>query len=314
MKNFFSLLICASCLFFWNTAKGQQDAQFTQFMFNQLFFNPGYAGIAGNTQISFIYRQQWAAYNPSFDDGGAPSTQVLSFNTAFPKFNSGLGVHIVSDRLGPLTNLEMQLSYAYHVKVSDKAKLSLGLRGGVYSKIVDYDKYNPRERPDDLIGEEGFDANTKPDFAVGVYYQSDKLFAGLSTNHITQSEFNLAGFNQSPLARSYYLMGGYNFALGRDGNWILTPNFLVKVADFKEYSFDVGGLVTYDNKFWVGSSFRNEESVNMLIGANIPSLPRNKAKQTRTLRISYSFDYVFAGQTAKQPTSHEVVLSYLIPV
>src|SRR5688500_9116298 len=88
----------------------QQDAQFSQYMYNTLFLNPAYAGIEGQTRFQLIHRSQWTAYQPSFGDGTAPITQVLSATTPILRAKSGVGFHVVNDRLGPLTNLEAQVS------------------------------------------------------------------------------------------------------------------------------------------------------------------------------------------------------------
>ncbi len=298
----------------------QTDAQFTQYMFNQLYFNPAYAGSSGQTEFFFAHRTQWAAYDATFDDGGTPSTQVLSFNTYLPKFASGIGLHIVNDQIGALRNLEVQLSYAYHVKLSNASRLSIGVRGGIFTKIIDFDKYRFREEnPRDPFDQDGREALLEPDLAAGIYYYSDKLYLGVSVNHLTNTEFNFGDtFNQEALPNNFYLTGGYSFDLGRNSrrSWVLTPSVLLK-TEFNEFSVDAGALVEYDEKFWVGASFRNEESANFLVGVNIPRQVKRKNNRRRddhNIRIGYSFDYVFNGQDAKQPTSHEITLSYAIPV
>lgn len=299
-------------IFLFSTGKvySQQDAQFTQYMFNQLYINPAVAGIKEKTQIGLAFRSQWTGYNPSFDDGGSPNTTVLSFNTPFLKFNSGLGGHLVYDNLGPLTNLELQLSYAYHVKL-DNAILALGIRGGIYSKIINSD-FRFVDGGDPIIPD-GNDSNLQPDMALGIAYHSNKMFLNLSANHLTGAEFDLAGVKQGALAMNFTIMGGYNFDLNH--NWVLTPTFLVKTTELKATSFDIGSLVTYNDKFWIGALFRNEESVNALLGVNLPRKTRRKGtREYPMLKIGYSFDYVFAGQGAKQPTSHEITLSYDLPV
>ncbi|GAB4401009.1 MAG: type IX secretion system membrane protein PorP/SprF [Microscillaceae bacterium] len=295
----------------------QQDAQFTQFMFNKLFFNPAFAGVEHKTLVHFIHRAQWTGYQPSFDDGRAPNTQVLGFNTALLRFNSGIGAHIVVDRLGPLTNLELQFSYAYHIKLNKDTRLSLGLRGGMYSRIIDFDKYRFAQPDDPLDVQNGSESVIKPDMAVGIYYYSPTFFGGLSANHLTQSEFNFGdGFNRDALVNSFYLMGGYRFKMDRQEKWVLTPSLLVKASELQEFSFDVGTLVEYDEKFWLGSTFRNEESINFLAGVVIPRKPkRSKGRlPDPRFKIGAGFDYVYAGQEAKQTASYEVFFSYELPI
>ncbi len=93
----------------------QQDAQFTQYMFNHLYLTPAAAGADGVTKASILYRLQWQGYQSSFGDGGAPTSQILTFSTPIYKLKSGFGMYILNDRLGPQNNLEAQAMYAYHL-------------------------------------------------------------------------------------------------------------------------------------------------------------------------------------------------------
>ena len=284
-------------------------------MFNQLYINPAYAGVNKLTEISLTHRTQWAAYQPTFDDGGAPATQVFALNTQLPKLRSGIGLHLVNDVLGPMRNLEMQLSYAYHIQMKGNATLSIGLRGGLYSRSYDFSKLRPRELNDPLIPTAGKEADFVPDAAVGIYYNNPKFFLSVSTNHLVKSSFQykdvssaISLLNIEALANSAYLYGGYHIRLNDD--WKATPTALVKTTAFKAYSFDAGAWFTYQEKFWGGATYRNQESLNAFVGAYIPQ----KRGSKKMFKIGYSFDYIITGKTAKQPTSHEVTLAYTIPV
>ena len=112
------LSICALLIFCATSTYGQQDPQFSQFMFNGLYYNPAVAGVDGLTQLTAIHRSQYAGYSATLDDGGAPNTQIVSFSAPVLR-SSGIGLYIVNDRLGNLNNLEAQVSYAYHLAVAD---------------------------------------------------------------------------------------------------------------------------------------------------------------------------------------------------
>src|SRR5688572_17445714 len=105
------------------SARAQQDPQFTQYMFNNLYITPAYSGVDGVTQLTALHRSQWLGYQSSFDDGGAPTTQLLSFTAPIYKLKSGFGALISNDRLGPQNNLEVHAMYAYHLGIKDN-KLS----------------------------------------------------------------------------------------------------------------------------------------------------------------------------------------------
>src|SRR5258708_8859393 len=125
----------------------QQDPQFTQYMFNTLYYNPAYAGADGVVKFTAMHRSQWLGYQPSVGGGGAPTTQIITGTAPINKINSGFGAYVVNDRLGPLTNQQVQLSYAYHLGFKD-AKLSFGVRAGAYAQTINPNSYRVIQNPD----------------------------------------------------------------------------------------------------------------------------------------------------------------------
>jgi len=166
-------LICA-----WQAA-AQQDPQFTQYMFNTLYYNPGYAGVDGVTKLTALHRSQWLGYQPSFGGGTAPTTQIVSMTTPIYKLNSGFGAYIVNDKLGPQNNLEAQASYAYHLGIKE-TKLSVGVRVGVYSQTINFDQYRATDPNDPLLNATGKQSQVRPDVAVGAFLRKEKYYAGVS--------------------------------------------------------------------------------------------------------------------------------------
>src|SRR5215212_4492428 len=131
-RTFYTALLVMSGMI---SANAQQDPQFTQYMFNNLYLTPAYAGVDGVTQLTSIHRAQWLGYQSSFGDGGAPSTTMISFNAPIYKLKSGFGAYITRDELGPQNNSEIQAMYAYHLGIKD-SKLSFGIKAGIYSVAV----------------------------------------------------------------------------------------------------------------------------------------------------------------------------------
>ena len=61
------LLICEICV-------SQQDALYSQYMFNPLVLNPAVAGTAEGVSMVLLSRSQWLGFE------GAPSTQTFSIH------------------------------------------------------------------------------------------------------------------------------------------------------------------------------------------------------------------------------------------
>jgi type IX secretion system PorP/SprF family membrane protein len=280
---------------------GQQDPQFSQYMFNDLFNNPAYSGVMGMTNLSVTYRSQWLGYSGTYDEGGAPSTFLASFNTPIFRIRSGAGFYFVNDVIGPQNNIQFMGSYAYHLGVGN-GKLSLGVRAGIFGQSIDFTQYRA-VNPDDPLLLNGKESQYRPDMGVGIYYKAEKYFAGVSLNHILETQFDFNSDSlKNALANNLVINGGYVYELNYD--IILTPTLLVK-TDFVSYSFDISVIGTYREKFWGGLSYRQSEAIVALMGVNL--------LKDKSLRLGYSLDYVIQAQKAKQATSHELLLSYNMP-
>jgi type IX secretion system PorP/SprF family membrane protein len=295
-----------------NKTHAQQDAQFSQYMNNKLYYNPAAAGISRQyTQISAIHRSQWAGYQATFDDGGAPTTQVFSIDMPLTKYNLGTGLHFVHDQLGLVKNIEIQLSLAYQIKLN-AGVLAIGARAGAYNFSLNPNNLRPVDPNDplirDLIANGRFNQFTS-DFAVGLFFQGrdNKYFASASMNHLQRSDFSgNTQFGINKLSNHLTLMGGYNFDVS--SSVVLTPSTIMK-TDLNVYSFEGSLTGTYDGKYSLGVSMREQEAAIVMLGMNL--LPDEKLGYK--LRLGYSFDYTLEAKNAKETTSHEILLTYRLP-
>ena len=280
---------------------GQQDAQFSQYMFNDLYNNPAYSGVMGVTNFTMLYRSQWTGYTGTYDEGGAPNSFLASFNTPILRLRSGAGFYFINDVIGNRNNVQFMGSYAYHLGVGN-GKLSFGLRAGIYGQSIDISQYRAVQPNDPLLAY-GKEYQYRPDMGVGIYYKAEKYHASVAINHILNTEFDFGSDSlRNALENNMVIGGGYKYELNYD--IILTPSLLVK-TDFVSYSFDISVLGTYREKFWGGLSYRQSEAVVALLGVNL--------LKDKSLKLGYSFDYVIQAQKAKQATSHELLLSYNMP-
>lgn len=286
-------------------AFGQNDPQFSQYMFNSLYYNPAAAGSEGVTRFQLIHRTQWAGYQPTVsNDGGGPSTQLFSFNMPLDKIKSGVGLFAVNDRLGPSINQGVQLSYAYRLGLKD-GSLAIGVQGGFFNKGFDYGVFRPNE-PDPLL-QGGRITRIRPDFGVGVYYNTVDYWIGVSTQHLTRPAYKLVGDRAVvPQERIAYLTAGYRLGIGYDLD--IQPSLLVGYMPMGSRNvISANILATYQSRFWLGLGYRVGDAATVNAGI---SLLRNNA-----LRFGYAFDYTLgnASITPAAPTSHEILLSYALP-
>lgn len=280
----------------------QQDPQFTQYMFNNFYFNPAFAGTDDVTRFTFVHRSQWVGYSPTYGDGGAPTTQFLSGHTPIAKIKGGVGAYVVNDNLGAITNMEFQGSYAYYIPVRN-GRLSLGIRAGMISQTVDFSKYRAIDPSDPLLAKTGKESQFRPDFAFGAAFRKEKYYLGIGVNHLNTASFDFGLSQQNQLKQHVYFTGSYFY----DMNFDLRFQFVGFVkSDLVKTSFDLGVLAYLKNTMWGGLSFRQSDALSLLLGYSF--------LEDKTLRVGYSLDYVVNDQEAKEATSHELMFSYSLPV
>lgn len=285
-------------------AIAQQDPQFTQYMFNNLYYNPGFSGVEGVAKATALYRSQWSGYQPTFYGGGAPTTQLLTFTAPIFKLNSGFGGYILNDNLGPQNNLEVQASYAYHLPLKD-GKLSFGIRAGIYSQTIDSKLYRAIHQDDPNLPnpEKGRYTQSKPDLAVGVYYRREKFYAGMGFSHLLKAKFDFGLKQRNVLETHAYITGGYFYEV----NFNLRFQFVSLIkTDFVKTQYDIGAIAYMRDTMWGGISFRQSEAAILLLGYSL--------LKDKSLKVGYSMDVIVKDRAAKQPLSHELMVSYELPL
>jgi type IX secretion system PorP/SprF family membrane protein len=280
----------------------QQDPLFTQYMFNNLYMTPAFAGVDGVTRISAIHRSQWLGYQSSFGDGGAPTTQMVSFNTPIYKLRSGAGAYIIRDQLGPQNNLEAQIAYAYHLGIKE-TKLSFGVKLGLYSQTINGKYYRYIQEGDPLIVE-GKESQVRPDLGFGIFYRAEKYYMGLGFNHLLHSKFDFgADSARGALENHINFTGGYFYEVSFD----LKVQFSAAVrTDLNKTQIDFAGIAHIKDTMWGGLAFRQSEAVSLLLGYSL--------LKDKSLKLGSAVDFIIKDRAAKENFSLEVMLSYDLPV
>lgn len=291
------VLVFVILIVFTTASRAQQDAQFTQYMYNGIFYNPAFAGKDKGYKFSALHRSQWLNYTGT--NGPAPITQLLTATGVLEEYNLGYGLTFVNDNIGPVNSQEVNLSLAYHKKLR-RGVLSLGFSGGVFSSTLKYDELVV-VNPDPNIPSSGRETQMNFNVGAGAIYDRGNFYVGLSSRHLNQPTFDFGdGAVGNQLMNHSYLLAGYRiktFAL-----WTFEPSFLLKSVSFNNFSYDISVIATHNQKISGGLAFRGEESVSLLLGYGI--------LRDNSLRIGYAFDLVIGGLEAKAPTSHEFMLTY----
>jgi type IX secretion system PorP/SprF family membrane protein len=223
----------------------QQDAQYTQYMYNTINVNPAYAGSRGVLSIFGLHRTQWVGLE------GAPVTNAFSANTPIANSNLGVGLSFVNDKIGPTVENTISADLSYTIQTSETYKLSFGIKGTANLFNLDVTKLNPQDQNDPLL--QNLDNNFSPNVGAGVYFHSDKLYLGASVPNF----FETKRYDDNSVAvykerMNMYFIGGYVFDLS--SNLKFKPAFLTKVVEGAPLQLDVSGNFLIYEKFVLGAA------------------------------------------------------------
>lgn len=271
----------------------QQDAQFTQYMYNTVNINPAYAGSRGALSVFGLHRTQWVGLD------GAPETSCLSVNTPINNSNLGVGVSLVNDKIGPTNENNFSVDLSYTVQTSANFKLSFGIKGTANLFNLDINKLNPENQGDPQF--QDFNSKFSPNVGAGVYWHSDKAYIGLSVpNFIETNRYNDNDVAIYKDKINYYLMAGYVFNLDHYEYVKFKPAVLTKMVEGAPLQVDVSANFMFIDKFVVGVAYRWSASLSAMVGFQI----------TEGLYLGYGYDRETTNLNNYNSGSHEIFLRY----
>lgn len=271
----------------------QQDAQFTQYMYNTININPAYAGSRGALSIFGLYRTQWVGLD------GAPETSSFSANTPINNSNLGIGLSLVNDKIGPTNENSFSVDLSYTVQTSADFKLSFGIKGTANLFNLDISKLNPENQGDPQF--QDLDNKFSPNVGAGVYWHSDKAYIGLSIpNFIETNRYDDDDVAIYKDKINYYLMGGYVFDLDKYQYIKFKPAVLAKVVEGAPLQVDISANFMFVEKFVFGVAYRWSASLSAMAGFQI----------TDGLYIGYGYDRETTNLNNYNSGSHEIFIRY----
>ncbi|KQS53172.1 MULTISPECIES: PorP/SprF family type IX secretion system membrane protein [Flavobacterium] len=273
------------------SAFAQQDAQYTQYMYNTININPAYAGSRGVLSVFGLHRTQWVGLD------GAPVTNTVSINTPINGTNIGMGLSFVNDRIGPTDENAISADISYTVKTSETFKLSFGIKATANMFNLDVNKLNPADQGDPRLM--NLNNNFTPNIGAGAYFHSDKMYLGLSVPNFFEThryDDNSVSVNQERM--NFYLIGGYVFDLSPSIKF--KPAFLMKAVNGAPLQADVSGNFLFNDKLTLGVAWRWDAAVSAMAGFQI----------TEGLFVGYGYDLETTKLANYNSGSHEVFLRF----
>lgn len=295
---FIIILVTASTNFY-----GQQDAQYTQYMYNTISVNPAYAGSRDAINITGLYRNQWVGI------GGAPVTQTLSINSPIGRSNKvGLGVSLVNDKIGPTQETYIDVDFSYTINTSVEGQLAFGIKAGGHLLDVNFEALNQYTNTD-LLLDTNIDNKFSPNIGAGVYYHTEKFYAGFSVpNMLTTKHFNESSNGDTAssfLAAeriNYYLIAGYVFDINESTKF--KPAALLKAVSGAPLQADVSANFMMYDKLTLGLAYRWSAALSAQVGFQV--------SDAIMLGFAYDWETTELGSTEFNAGSYEFFLRYEI--
>jgi len=270
---------------------GQQDPQYTQYMYNMNVINPAYAGSKENLSFGLLYRNQWTKI-----DGG-PETGTFFGHTPVGN-NMGLGLSVIADQIGPVKETNVYADISYTLKLGGEHNLAFGVKAGAtFHDIGLNSNVNVIDNTDPFFAQDI--SSTTPNIGAGFFYYTNKYYVSLSVPNLLSSvHLDADGYKIGSETQHYFLTGGYVFDLSP--NTELKPSFMVKSAFDAPTSFDVNVNARFFKKFEIGASYRLDDSFSGLVNVAL----------TPSIRVGYAYDAISSDIKAYAPASHEVILLF----
>ena len=270
----------------------QQDEQMSLYMYNQLYYNPAYAGSRDAVSAIAIARFQWVNFE------GAPRSQWFSVHTPLMQRYLGLGLNAVNDRIGNRTRTAVYADVSGSIPVNKNgSRVALGLSGGFDVIGYDFTEVKVNDPSDPYFGKVYTD--TKPNVGAGLYYYGEKHYIGISSPRLLEVNSNNFDTLITRLnARHFFISGGYVFTL--NSVLKLKPSTLIKYTPHAPITIDVNATFLMYDCVWAGLMYRFHESmgVNILVDFK------------KTFGVGYVYDFPINGLRTFQSGSHEIFLRY----
>jgi len=298
-----TLAAAAALLFATNGLKAQFDGMYTQYMFNEMFINPAYAGSKEAMSATLLHRQQWVNFP------GRPITTSFALHGPLLDNKMGVGLSVLNEKVGVLNRNLIYGSYAYRIKVHENGTVAMGLMAGIDNQVNKFSTVRVSDDPN-AIADPQFSQNspniTAPNFGAGLYYNTKTFYAGLSIPRFVDNHLKLSSGGATVKTTrldaskfTYYLTLGNVFKVNDELK--VKANAMVKAVKNSPVQLDIGANALIKEMIWAGLGYRSNSAMSLILGV----------QANKQLLVSYSYDYGLNKIQKYSQGSHEIVLNYL---
>lgn len=326
MRKLFTLFIYTLAIQL--SATSQQLPQYTQYVLNNYLLNPAVSGIENYVDVKVGHRQQWSGLEGApvtsfftanlplgrrFLQGDAASMSAGSYSNPMSRSftlnyraaepHHGVGISIMKDKAAQISQTNINLSYAYHLGISYKLNLAVGVAAGINSNSLNVQDITLGSSAIDPAIASNNVRQVKPDLSIGLWAYTSGYYLGASVKQLLKQDYNKNSTSISSQGESvphYYLTGGLKLFLSE--SITLIPSVLLNKITAAPISFDANTKFAFRDRFWVGAGYRHKDSYSALVGFNISSL----------LSVGYAYDRTVSELNSVTNGTHEVVLGLFL--
>lgn len=299
----------------------QQRPQYTQYVFNNYLLNPAVSGIENYVDTKFGYRNQWTGLsgapttsyftiNAPLGDasemggGGAESPYSRSYtqNYMAAEPHHGIGFMMVADQAGPLNQTNIDATYAYHLGITDRLNVAVGVMAGVNRISLNTSQITLDNSLDPAITNNN-NSQWKPDLGVGIWAYSGNYYIGASVQQLLKEPLYFGTNNvytESTTVPHLFFTAGYKIFLTDEIT--MMPSVMVKVINPAPVSYDLNMKLAFGDRLWVGGSYRHDDSFSVMAGINVSSF----------INLGYSYDITTSTLSTVSNGTHEIVIGLML--
>jgi type IX secretion system PorP/SprF family membrane protein len=272
--------------------RAQQDPMYNQYIFNAYTINAAEAGTRNYGAVSMLYRWQWVGIE------GAPNTGSFGFETSLGK-GWGFGINAIDDRIGPTRNQTANVSTAYHISLTEKYRMSLGINVVLNNQRIDLNQLQNIIDVNDPLLTGSSNSGLKPNIGGGLLFYSSKSFLGLSMPRFIEYSTGSEDFVSVNQLRHLFVYSGVVTKLNEVVKF--KPSVLFKLVDGAPFEFDLNGVLGFYDFFDFGINYRTGDGMGILSGFTIK----------QQLMINYAYEIPLTDLKYGSRQTHEIGIRYM---
>lgn len=296
-KHIKIIMLLAVMLFAYQKSIAQTEPMYSQYMFNMLGVNPAYAGSREASSFNFFQRSQWIGLQ------GAPQTTSFSFDQSILNKRAGWGIQLYDDKIGVEKADGINIMGSSRIQVSENGILSGGLSFGLMNYRIDLMNVTGRFTPNDPA----FYSNLNkwmPSLGLGVFYNTDNFYAGVSIPNILKSRLTAFDLIRSGLQKvnqkHIFLTSGIVLPINEDLK--LKPSTMIKIVEGAPIEADFNTNIWLRDIIGLGVSYRTGDAV----------IGMAEIQANQNLRFGYAYDMTISPLKFYNNGSHEIMIRYEI--